>query len=167
MAGVGYASCFNPERSLPHRGSWRLGCVAWCKLIGFALCLESGQRGAIAKRLCNGLQIRVARFDSGSRLQNPASPATRVDGAVLLDAGWHGLQARVDSAARVVKSVDTRDLKSLAARRAGSSPAPGTMVFFCLFSSAFRGVLCKQAQCVQPTASALVAADGWQMSKLR
>ena len=25
--------------------------------------------GAIAKRLCNGLQIRLARFDSGSRLQ--------------------------------------------------------------------------------------------------
>lgn len=29
--------------------------------------------------------------------------------------------------ARVVKSVDTRDLKSLAARHAGSSPAPGTI----------------------------------------
>ena len=26
--------------------------------------------GAIAKRLCNGLQIRLVRFDSGSRLQN-------------------------------------------------------------------------------------------------
>ena len=26
--------------------------------------------GAIAKRLCTGLQIRVGRFDSGSRLQN-------------------------------------------------------------------------------------------------
>ena len=25
--------------------------------------------GAIAKRLCTGLQIRVGRFDSGSRLQ--------------------------------------------------------------------------------------------------
>ena len=25
--------------------------------------------GAIANRLCNGLQIRVAQFDSGSRLQ--------------------------------------------------------------------------------------------------
>jgi hypothetical protein len=28
--------------------------------------------GAIAKRLCNGLQIRLARFDSGSRLQKPS-----------------------------------------------------------------------------------------------
>ena len=26
--------------------------------------------GAIAKRLCNGLQIRLVQFDSGSRLQN-------------------------------------------------------------------------------------------------
>jgi hypothetical protein len=30
----------------------------------------SGCRGAIAKRLCTGLQIRVGRFDSGSRLQS-------------------------------------------------------------------------------------------------
>ena len=28
-----------------------------------------GAPGAIAKRLCTGLQIRVGRFDSGSRLQ--------------------------------------------------------------------------------------------------
>ena len=28
----------------------------------------SGVHGAIANRLCNGLQIRLARFDSGSRL---------------------------------------------------------------------------------------------------
>jgi hypothetical protein len=28
--------------------------------------------GAIAKRLCTGLQIRLAQFDSGSRLQNLA-----------------------------------------------------------------------------------------------
>ena len=26
-------------------------------------------QGAVAKRLCNGLQIRLARFDSGPRLQ--------------------------------------------------------------------------------------------------
>ena len=31
-----------------------------------------------------------------------------------------------DVTARVAKSVDARDLKSLAARHAGSSPAPGT-----------------------------------------
>ena len=40
--------------------------------------------GALAKRLCSGLQIRLVQFDSGTRLH-----------------------------ARVVKSVDTRDLKSL------------------------------------------------------
>ncbi len=27
--------------------------------------------GAVAKRLCTGLQIRVGRFDSGPRLQHP------------------------------------------------------------------------------------------------
>ena len=46
--------------------------------------------GALAKRLCSGLQIRLVRFDSGTRLQI--------------------------SRARVVKSVDTRDLKSLGVR---------------------------------------------------
>ena len=40
----------------------------------------------------------------------------------------NGTTPRVECAiaARVVKSVDTADLKSAAARRAGSSPAPGT-----------------------------------------
>ena len=33
----------------------------------FPFCLTD--IGAIAKRLCNGLQIRLAQFDSGSRLQ--------------------------------------------------------------------------------------------------
>ena len=32
--------------------------------------LRVGESGAIAKRLCNGLQIRLVRFDSGSRLQD-------------------------------------------------------------------------------------------------
>ena len=32
-----------------------------------------------------------------------------------------------DNYARVVELVDTRDLKSLAEKRAGSSPAPGTI----------------------------------------
>ena len=45
--------------------------------------------GALAKRLCSGLQIRLVQFDSGTRLH----------------------QKYV--CARVVKSVDTRDLKSL------------------------------------------------------
>ena len=33
--------------------------------------------GAIAKRLCTGLQIRVGRFDSGSRLQIRKSPRSK------------------------------------------------------------------------------------------
>ena len=33
----------------------------------------------------------------------------------------------LDNYARVVELVDTRDLKSLAEKRAGSSPAPGTI----------------------------------------
>ena len=41
---------------------------------------DAKQNGAIAKRLCNGLQIRPARFDSGSRLQG-SSPA---------NASWRG-----------------------------------------------------------------------------
>ena len=32
--------------------------------------------GAIAKRLCTGLQIRLAQFDSGSRLQIKAAIAS-------------------------------------------------------------------------------------------
>jgi hypothetical protein len=35
--------------------------------------------GAIAKRLCNGLQIRLAQFDSGSRLQTN-TPAVHASG---------------------------------------------------------------------------------------
>ena len=31
--------------------------------------LRTPSRGAVAKRLCTGLQIRVGRFDSGPRLQ--------------------------------------------------------------------------------------------------
>jgi hypothetical protein len=34
--------------------------------------------GAIAKRLCTGLQIRLAQFDSGSRLQCNARTPPRV-----------------------------------------------------------------------------------------
>ena len=34
--------------------------------------------GAIAKRLCTGLQIRLAQFDSGSRLQNNACTCSQV-----------------------------------------------------------------------------------------
>jgi hypothetical protein len=40
---------------------------------------------------------------------------------------------QVSPVARVVKLVDTRDLKSLDRNgRAGSSPAPGTICFLCL-----------------------------------
>jgi hypothetical protein len=57
------------------------------------------KNGGLAEWLCSGLQIRVHQFDSGIRLHF----------------------------ARVVELVDTRDLKSLAEKRAGSSPAPGTI----------------------------------------
>src|SRR3954469_7751046 len=64
--------------------------------------------GGVAEWSCSGLQSRVRRFDSDLRLQVPgnACPAR----------------------ARVVKLVDTRDLKSLGASHAGSIPAPGTNV---------------------------------------
>ena len=40
----------------------------------FAIHIAAGSGfGAIAKRLCSGLQIRLAQFDSGSRLQ-PCKP---------------------------------------------------------------------------------------------
>lgn len=55
--------------------------------------------GAIAKRLCNGLQIRLARFDSGSRLQlfipiatprtGPPRPATMGDAGPGGEMGRH------------------------------------------------------------------------------
>ena len=50
--------------------------------------------GAVAKRLCTGLQIRVGRFDSGPRLQiSPAAPS----GAVFFTASEahtrHGLRS--------------------------------------------------------------------------
>ena len=40
-----------------------------CKLPFFAKAVVSG---AVAKRLCPGLQIRLVRFDSGPRLQDSA-----------------------------------------------------------------------------------------------
>jgi hypothetical protein len=50
--------------------------------------------GAIAKRLCTGLQIRLAQFDSGSRLQgfiliNQALSSSEL-GAFLLFYSLHG-----------------------------------------------------------------------------
>ncbi len=56
--------------------------------------------GGMAEWLCSGLQSRGRRFDSDSRL-------------------------RILTRARMVKLVDTKDLKSFASRRAGSNPAPG------------------------------------------
>ncbi len=53
------------------------------------------KKGAIAKRLCTGLQIHVARFDSGSRLH--CFSRYRYSGTYP---------------ARMVESVDTGDLKS-------------------------------------------------------
>ena len=63
--------------------------------------------GAVTKRLCTGLQIRLARFDSGPRLQSH-------DSKVILE----------HYAARVVKSVDTADLKSAASFIAGVPVRP-------------------------------------------
>jgi hypothetical protein len=40
------------------------------------------RNGAIAKRLCTGLQIRVGRFDSGSRLQIKVGCPLRPDGEI-------------------------------------------------------------------------------------
>ena len=60
---------------------------------------------------CSGLQIRPPRFDSGFRLHSTL----------------HALYEQPD--ARVVELVDTRDLKSLAGNSAGSSPAPGTILW--------------------------------------
>ena len=55
---------------------------------------HNASQGAVAKRLCNGLQIRLARFDSGPRLQY-----TRITEAsvvrffvwTLQHPGWLGL----------------------------------------------------------------------------
>ena len=49
--------------------------------------------GAIAKRLCTGLQIRLAQFDSGSRLQGfiliYQALSSREPGAFLLPKALH------------------------------------------------------------------------------
>ncbi len=69
---------------------------------------ESRIFGGMAEWLCSGLQIRVPRFDSGFRLQ--------FFNRVWFPFSWdrrynrHRYQAQP---ARVVKLVDTRDLKSL------------------------------------------------------
>ena len=68
--------------------------------------------GGVAKWLCSGLQSRLRRFDSGPRLQ---------------------YDREVVKSARVVKLVDTADLKSAAylnKGRAGSIPAPGTTLSY-------------------------------------
>merc|ERR1712054_413968 len=82
-----------PEAQLPTRESLKV--LTPYFPVKFSLWLYCS--GAIAKRLCTGLQIHVGRFDSGSRLHlfgDPHSPKLRQD-------------------APVVKLVDTRDLKSL------------------------------------------------------
>merc|ERR1712000_390676 len=73
--------------------------------------------GAIAKRLCTGLQIHVGRFDSGSRLHlfgDPHSPKLRQD-------------------APVVKLVDTRDLKSLGLWLCRFDSGPGHHLYLSLY----------------------------------
>ena len=86
--------------------------IAWCN------------HGAIAKRLCRGLQSRLGRFDSGSRLQFCEvrqrlfgfllNWITRVKIRTALRRTTSKLQLDDIPPARVVKLVDTRDLKSLA-----------------------------------------------------
>src|SRR3954465_5693557 len=44
--------------------------------------------GAIAKRLCSGLQSRLGRFDSGSRLQDSKRKSPDLVGAFCFSAGW-------------------------------------------------------------------------------
>ncbi len=74
------------------------------KDIGSGGCLaeKPEEFGALTKRLCSGLQIRLVRFDSGTRLQFFPSP----DGGIGRHKGF---------------KIPRRS------RCAGSSPAPGTM----------------------------------------
>jgi hypothetical protein len=75
--------------------------------------------GALAKRLCSGLQIRLDRFDSGTRLQDD-SPASLVPGLFCFAPRpprrfRHPFRFESQSpAASMVKQVDTADLKSAA-----------------------------------------------------
>ena len=104
----------------------------------------------MAEWLCSGLQSRVPRFDSGSRLQKIIAAVAQLvernlakvevessrlfcrsrqkrESAAMRFPSLHlGLAYNPPSLARMVKLVDTRDLKSLAARRTGSIPVPGT-----------------------------------------
>ena len=51
-------------------------------------------QGAVAKRLCNGLQIRLARFDSGPRLQYTRITDSSVVRFFRLHAAAHWLHTR-------------------------------------------------------------------------
>ena len=107
----------------------------------------------MAEWLCSGLQSRVPRFDSGSRLQKIIAAVAQlvernlakveVESSRLFCRSRHKRESvamrfpslfytvayNPPSSARMVKLVDTRDLKSLAARRTGSIPVPGTSRF--------------------------------------
>ena len=93
---------------------------------------KPANNGAIAKRLCPGLQIRSARFDSGSRLQQiKALPQCKAfffgDLLIAPRAVVCLLCSIIHPLARVVKLVDTADLKSAASRKRayGFDPRPG------------------------------------------
>jgi hypothetical protein len=63
--------------------------------------------GAVAKRLCSGLQIHPGRFDSAPRLQRNSSKINKLQ--------RNGVDVQcVRFFAPVVESVDTTDLKSVA-----------------------------------------------------
>ena len=77
--------------------------------------------GAIAKRLCNGLQIRLVRFDSGSRLQIFLSDRAPDAEPFVFPGRPHNR-----APARVAKSVDAADLKSATSHRVyGFESRPG------------------------------------------
>ena len=67
--------------------------------------------GAVAKRLCTGLQIRLAQFDSGPRLHPPVhlmqpSPdaAGRRSGAVFFQLSCFAMNARIASVCQLTFS---------------------------------------------------------------
>jgi hypothetical protein len=85
----------------------------------------------VAEWSCSGLQIRLPRFDSGLSLH--IANRDSIDFRSCLASRYFAIAILAPPFARVAKSVDARDLKSLAARHAGSSPAPGTILICTIF----------------------------------
>ena len=85
LAKVEVASSSLVSRSRFRKASHSLPAQGKRKLPFFA------KHGAVAKRLCTGLQIRVGRFDSGPRLQNIAQLASAVVHFFFLHTFAHSL----------------------------------------------------------------------------